>query len=118
QLVNGIHYLKNHQLDNWFVYQLDEKHIFTFTHLLSLIDLNVYISTDELLEWKNKLPIVERKDLSISGEDITDIFPSIKKGAWIGKMIQQIEYHVVMGDLKNTKSEMKEWIQCHPPVKN
>ena len=118
QLVMAIKHIEQHQLDNWVVYRLETQNIEMFVHLIRHVMPEESLTTQQMLDWKESLPIQSRKDVCINGLFIANLFPGYQKGAWIGRLLNEIEYQIVMGEMHNTKIEVKEWIQCHPPVEN
>lgn len=118
QLVKAIHYMTQNQLDNWLLYQLEIREIEAFIRILSYVSPTIQLEKEELLERKKALPLASRDELCVNGSDVKKLFPTFRKGAWIGKMLEEIEYQIVMGMLKNKKNEIKEWILCHPPERD
>lgn len=61
------------------------------------------------------LPILTRKDMAITGNDLIDWF-SEKRGPWLSKTIEIVERAIVNGELENNKEKIKEWLlTCNPP---
>jgi tRNA nucleotidyltransferase (CCA-adding enzyme) len=56
------------------------------------------------------LPIHQKSDLAINGKDILAILDR-KQGVWIGKLINDLEFRVLHGDLVNQKEVLISYIQ-------
>ena len=103
-------------IDNWLVYTLPKEERPSFCHL-------IYVLTNEVIdgditERAQYVPITNRSELAINGNDLKKIFSNRSDGSWIRKGMESIEYEIVMGRLSNTKNAIKEWIRCHPPEIN
>lgn len=117
-LTHALTYFKNNGLDTWLVYQLDPLSIRSFVQLTQILNLDSSLQPGSLLKMKNTLPIQSKSDLEVNGHDLMELFPTHKKGQWIGTMMSQIERKVVFGQLENKNNVIKEWIKCHPPAIN
>lgn len=103
-------------IDNWLVYILPKEERISFCHL-------IYVLTNEIIDKKiveqaQYVPIMNRSELAINGNDLKKFFSNRPNGSWIRKGMESIEYEIVMGRLSNTKNAIKEWIRCHPPEIN
>lgn len=56
-----------------------------------------------------ELPIKQRKDLAINGNDLID-FTNRKRGPWIEEVLTLIEQSIIAGTLRNDKNELREWV--------
>ncbi|WP_102345799.1 CCA tRNA nucleotidyltransferase [Bacillus sp. Marseille-P3661] len=68
--------------------------------------------TELLLKSENiyrALPIQSRKQLAVTGRDLLKWF-SKQGGPWLSKLIDTIEKAVVNKEVKNSKAEIKEWL--------
>lgn len=108
-------YFTQNGLDEWLVYQLPPTLYKQFTTIVSILFPNESVTEKMMDEIFKRLPIHEKKDLAINGNDLLDLFPNFKKGKWIGNYIHTIEKKVIFGQLENNITEIKEWIRCHPP---
>ncbi|MGM7701656.1 CCA tRNA nucleotidyltransferase [Pseudalkalibacillus sp. Hm43] len=65
-----------------------------------------------------QLPIQERSELAIDGNDLQALVNQ-PPGPWIEELLENIECRVVSGTLKNDPGEIKEWItQCNQAQEN
>ncbi|WP_077621754.1 CCA tRNA nucleotidyltransferase [Sediminibacillus massiliensis] len=106
---------RRHGIGPWLVYQLPGEMIPGFASLYSLLVGS--ITERELRRLKEGLPIKDRKQLSINGNDLVDMYPERKKGAWIKECLDTIERYVVTGEISNNKQDIKEWIRNHDHTK-
>lgn len=118
EIVDALHYYDEHGVDHWLVYSMNEENIHRFVHVHELLFPTYALAEERLFELKRTVPISSKTELCINGHDIHVLFPALKKGSWIKQLLDQIEYNVVLGNLKNDKKRIKEWIACHPPDKN
>jgi len=114
-LYEAIIYYEKHGINAILLYELDETYIQSFTSLLEKIFTASHISEDSLRTKKAALPIQSRQDLQVTGHDLIRWFPALQKGSWIREAIGEIERAILLGQLRNNKNEIKEWILCHPP---
>ncbi|HLR54731.1 MAG TPA: CCA tRNA nucleotidyltransferase [Pseudogracilibacillus sp.] len=113
-LVENVERWQQEGVSNWLIYQLDEAVYPMFIHLVS--DLyNHPLNLKDLKNQRNALPIQAREELCIDGKTLQHYFTNKKRGPWIGRLLQEMEYLVVIGKLNNNLTDIKEWIQCHPP---
>lgn len=64
------------------------------------------------------LPILTRKDMAITGNDLIEWF-SKRQGPWLSKTIEVVERAIVNGEVENNKEKIKEWLlTCNPPFEN
>lgn len=72
----------------------------------------------ELQTITQSLPIVARKEMAITGNDLIEWY-SKKGGPWLSKTIEIVERAVVNGEVENNKENIKEWLlTCNPPSEN
>ncbi|MFD2192966.1 CCA tRNA nucleotidyltransferase [Oceanobacillus bengalensis] len=116
-LIQAYDYYVNNGINNWLVYSLEESYYNGFVRIVNVLQ-NKIVTYDDLIKVRNKLPIQSRNELDINGNDLIHMFPDNRKGPWLHKMLSAIEKEVVFDGLKNKKSEIKDWIKCHPPETN
>jgi tRNA nucleotidyltransferase (CCA-adding enzyme) len=64
----------------------------------------------------NELPIKKREELVLTGNDLQQLYDQ-KPGAWIGELLEKVEYAVLHGTLENEIDIIKEWLmKCHHPL--
>lgn len=64
----------------------------------------------DFLSIKRDLPIQDRSDIKIQGQEIIDILKLDKGGPIVGKIIQEMESKILMGQLLNEKVNIRDWI--------
>lgn len=105
--------LKKEGFTNWLVYRIPSSLDLAFAHLSSMITERT-LSVEMIREARKNLPIQSRNELKVSGNELIDLFPNRKRGAWIEQLLVTIEKNVVLNKLKNDNQLIKEWILCHP----
>src|SRR5699024_5470757 len=116
QLVDAWQRYREIGLDLWLVYRLDENLIPAFVRLGQNLVRHFPISVTEIQQKKTLIPIHSLKELDINGNDLMELFPELRKGAWIKNCLAVLERKVVVGELVNEKNDLKEWIIWNPPV--
>ncbi len=111
-LTNAIKNYKINGINAILLYELNIELFGSFIHVVNL-HFKKSLNYDELLKQKKALIINSRKDLNITGYDITRLFPERKKGKWIEDIISKIEKEVLLKRLNNDKKMIKEWIKCN-----
>lgn len=117
-LIHAIHYYEKYGLDEWLVYQLNSEYHQGLIRLIKNLSDAKKIKLHDLTLIKQQLVIQSKHDLAINGTDLIALFPTAEKGPWIHETLLSIEKEVVFNRLKNTKTNIKEWIVCNPPVIN
>ena len=111
-LVASIKNYENNGINVILLYNLNRNLIQSF-----ILVLNLYYQTEveyeDILAKKNSLIINPREELAIDGNDITNLFPHLKKGKWIEELMKEIEKEVLYKKLDNNKNTIKEWIKCN-----
>jgi len=72
----------------------------------------LFDGSDRTLEIRQRykaLPIKEKAELAIDGEDLMAWFDR-KRGPWIGQLIEQAIEAVVFGQIKNEKNEIRQYL--------
>lgn len=105
-------------LNDWLIYQLPKEEQASFIRLLHILFPGDFISLDHLVKKKETLPIQSRTDLALNGKDLVQMFPELKKGPWIRKLLETLERKVIFGEIRNEQKKLKEWILCNPPKIN
>ncbi|SES80138.1 tRNA nucleotidyltransferase (CCA-adding enzyme) [Oceanobacillus limi] len=117
-LSNAIFNFSRNGINLWLVYQLPVEYHARFIRLVSILLPNKFISMDQMEAYTHRLPIRSKRELEINGNDLIALHPTLPKGPWIQKLLNQIEYLVVMGKLENNRTKLKEWIKWNPPEIN
>jgi tRNA nucleotidyltransferase (CCA-adding enzyme) len=72
----------------------------------------------ELQKISESLPILTRKDMAITGNDLMEWY-SKKGGPWLSNTIEIVERAIVNGEVENNRENIKEWLlTCNPPLEN
>ncbi|MFS0751597.1 CCA tRNA nucleotidyltransferase [Oceanobacillus sp. 1P07AA] len=117
KLINAFQFYRSHGLDNWLLYILPKKLWAGWIRLVFVMD-HTTIQHEQLEEIDAILPIKERADLDVNGNDLIDWFPQRSKGKWIKQILEEIEYLVVTMQLANEKKIIKEWVLCNQQEPN
>lgn len=118
ELTKAIQHFQEKGIDPLLVYHLSSDYYAGFIRLIKILFPKEQLAKEHIIEIKGNLTIHSKQDLAVHGNEIQALFPNRKPGPWLGKLINQIELNVVLGKLKNNKSDLKEWIKCHPPEIN
>ncbi|WP_330949762.1 CCA tRNA nucleotidyltransferase [Virgibacillus sp. MG-45] len=113
-LLDALQHLKKNELDRWLVYKLNRPLFPSFIRLANTL-LDQDIALEHMHALYEQLPIYSVSDLEINGNNLIQLFPDVNQGPWLREMINKIEYAVVVGQVVNNKSEIKEWIKWNPP---
>jgi len=117
-LLQAISSYKQTGLDALLVYNLGDAYFDSFINLIDNLYIDHNLTVQALLRMKQSLPIQSIRDLAINGHEVMQLFPTVKKGQWIGTLLKRLETKVVTKQIRNTKNDLKEWIKCNPPVVN
>ncbi|MFC3038908.1 CCA tRNA nucleotidyltransferase [Virgibacillus xinjiangensis] len=114
-LIGAYHYFLTYGADRWLAYRLDSDNQEGFVRLANSLSPDRGLSMDHLTSMTGNLPIQSTREMDINGREIAEMFPAKKQGPWLKQLIESVEKMIVMGQLKNSKSEIKEWIKWNPP---
>ncbi|MFL2106182.1 CCA tRNA nucleotidyltransferase [Desemzia sp. FAM 23991] len=81
---------------------LEVEHILEQMHFPANIEL--------VVEQYENLPIKEKKDVQISGNEILAAL-KIKPGKWLGQLLEDIEMLIVIGQLANDSEAILSWVK-------
>lgn len=112
KLINAYHFYQSNGLNNWLLYILPKKLWAGWMRTVFVID-NTTIQHELLQEISASLPIQQRSQLDLDGNDLMDWFPHRAKGKWIKNILEEVEYLVVTMQLVNEKKLIKEWVLCN-----
>ncbi|MDY0408306.1 CCA tRNA nucleotidyltransferase [Paracerasibacillus soli] len=111
-LVDNVLYYRAHDLDPWLVYQVKQDYHKQFFRLVKILFGEIDQTT--FLSLYHDLAIHSRKELQLNGNDLLDMFPQSKPGPWVQEILNTVEKLVVLRQIKNDKTMIKEWILCNP----
>lgn len=118
KLVEAVTEFRNKGLENWVVYQLPSDLYAGFIRVLTALSEHAIPTLQEIRTVASSLPIENRQELEIDGNDLIKLFPDVTKGPWMQKLLYQVEYLVVMRKLTNEKEKIREWLKWNPPEVN
>lgn len=72
--------------------------------------IQCFLNDNELAFHLESLSIKNRGELAINTDEILELI-QCEKGPWIGQLLEQLEYRVVMGILENKKENLKDYIK-------
>jgi tRNA nucleotidyltransferase (CCA-adding enzyme) len=73
----------------------------------------IEINIAKLRQLFDSLPIKERKELAINGNDLMTWFNK-RGGPWVADMLTLVENAIISGEIENNKEQIKEWLaQCN-----
>lgn len=72
---------------------------------------NDAVSIEMIREIYNSLPIKQRQELDVTGNDIMSWLEK-KPGPWLRDTLEQIERSVIYGSVPNEKEKIKEWLSA------
>lgn len=116
ELSNALDYYLENDLDNWLIYKLSSDNYVSLFKLTSMLFKDKPINKERFLQLADELTIKSTSDLAINGYDLLTMYPNSKKGPWIKNLLSNIEEQVVLNNLDNNLSDIKEWIKWNPPV--
>jgi tRNA nucleotidyltransferase (CCA-adding enzyme) len=90
------------------------------THALSAEKIRSLLSGEKidinmakLRQLFDSLPIKERKELAINGNDLMRWFNK-RGGPWVAEMLTLVENAIISGEIENNDEQIKEWLaQCN-----
>ncbi|QAS50803.1 CCA tRNA nucleotidyltransferase [Halobacillus litoralis] len=112
-------YEEHRDVTAWLVYRLPAELFDSFARLLQALG-QVEEDLKSIIEQKRKqLPVQRRKEITFQAEDLIALYPDIRKGPWISKAMEQIEYEIIKENIENDYEKIKEWVLAwNPPVNN
>lgn len=114
-LFDGLKAFKQNGANHWLVYQLGKERFAPLLRLVQILDKDCSLTMQQLTELYDSLPIYSAKDIAFSGNDLKSMYPHLKPGLWMSKLLFKIEKQIVNNQLQNDFKKIKEWVQCHPP---
>ncbi|WP_163537638.1 CCA tRNA nucleotidyltransferase [Gracilibacillus sp. YIM 98692] len=94
----------------WTIYQTPTYLLPDFVKLYGIY-IKDQLDLDQLRMEKERLPIQDRQELAITGNDLLSLFPDKPKGPWIAKYLQQVERAVIERQVTNNKVKIREWLK-------
>lgn len=81
----------------------------------TLVGKDVHHNVDLIEEQFNSLPIKDRSEMAISGQDLIEWYEK-NGGPWIEENLQAIEKAIINGEISNRKESIREWLfTCNRP---
>ncbi|KGL41024.1 CCA tRNA nucleotidyltransferase [Listeria newyorkensis] len=87
----------------------------TGTHTVALVEKARFIQTGET-EWTalherfDGLPVQSRSEIQASGDDIM-AWTDKKGGPWLKDLLARLDQAIIEGEIRNTQSEIKGWVE-------
>lgn len=92
------------------LYQAGREIVISTERLYNILhDYEVDLHVDELEEKLTSLPVSERRDLTVSGQDLMKWYGK-PGGPWIEETLIQIERAVIYKEVKNRTDSIREWL--------
>ncbi len=92
------------------LYLLKEAYISEFVHLVNTMEQKKTLYDNEVFHAYQSLPITNRSELQLNGNDLLEMVPNLQEGPWIAQLLKAVEEEVVNGTLANKKEDIKEWV--------
>lgn len=109
-LINQYHLYKQRGISNTLIYQIGREWLHLFAKLVSLVD-ETNINLNQLIKKYEILPIKERSQLVITGNDLIMWNENKKRGEWVGNILRKIEMMVVENEIRNDYTEIKKMVK-------
>jgi tRNA nucleotidyltransferase (CCA-adding enzyme) len=108
-----LHYLNMRFETSWSTYDLytATKNIFVSSEILYLVisGIDSNVSIKQLIQLYENLPIKERSEMVLTGNDLMDWF-SKSGGPWVKELLHKAEQAILDGRVTNNKKSIKEWL--------
>ncbi|MEH7075187.1 CCA tRNA nucleotidyltransferase [Neobacillus drentensis] len=108
-----VHFLYRRMQQNWTIYDLYSAgyDVIRSTERTYLVinGINEEESIGHWLSVYESLPIKERSEMNVSGNDLMDWFNK-RGGPWLKETLLTIEHEILTGQLDNEKEKIKEWL--------
>ncbi|WP_045517307.1 CCA tRNA nucleotidyltransferase [Neobacillus niacini] len=112
-----LHYLDKRFKTSWSLYDLytATKEIFVSSEILYLVIKGIENnnSIQHFLQMYEQLPIKDRSEMDVSGNDLMDWFNK-SGGPWVKELLFKVEQAILEGNVVNNKKNIKEWLmECN-----
>ncbi|MBM4762101.1 CCA tRNA nucleotidyltransferase [Bacillus sp. B15-48] len=110
--VDLLHWLRFRMENSWSAlaaYRAGKETMFAVERLFRVLSKNESITEKEILQLHEQLPIKNRSELNLTGNDLLAWF-SGKPGPWIKEYLEHVEQKVISGEVQNVKAEIREWL--------
>lgn len=108
--LNGIEKVKEHGWSTLLLYGIGIDSSIQIQRVISILSKEEpEAKIKEIEEIYENLPIKERSELAINGQDLL-IWSNKTPGPWIAKVIEIVEEEVLLGKVENDKEGIKEWL--------
>lgn len=97
----------NQPLNNLLLYRSSYEIIYEVEELLPF--LNIFPDLARLEKLSSQLPITNKKEVAVTGFDLLKYF-NAKPGKWLGEALNEVEVAIVLGNLKNEKTAILDWL--------
>ncbi|MEH7129642.1 CCA tRNA nucleotidyltransferase [Neobacillus drentensis] len=108
-----VHFLSKRLEQDWSIYDLysaGRDHILSTEKLYQIINGNNEVeSIEHWLKLYENLPIKERSEMNVTGNDVMAWFNK-RGGPWLKETLLTIEENILVGKLENDIEKIKEWL--------
>ncbi|WP_394579658.1 CCA tRNA nucleotidyltransferase [Cytobacillus firmus] len=112
-IISWIRYRAENQWEAYSLYQAGDKSLNAERVRNVILHEDSSRGTDSLLSQYNSLPIKERSDLQLTGDQLMDWFGK-PPGPWIKAELEKTEKAVLRGEVSNSDESIREWlIKCN-----
>lgn len=112
QVINNVNCICEWKENNWtkfLLYKVGIETALECDNILSITNGEESVKCN-LIQMHEQLPIKDKHDLMINGNDILQIVNK-KRGSWVKEMLEEIEMKVIAGELENRPDALKEWVE-------
>lgn len=112
-IISWIRYRAKNRWESYSLYQAGDKFLNAERVRNVILQEDPNRGTDILLRQYHSLPIKERSDLKLNGDQLMDWFGK-PPGPWIKAELEKTEKAVLLGELNNSNESIREWlIKCN-----
>jgi tRNA nucleotidyltransferase (CCA-adding enzyme) len=109
-ILKWIRYRSDNEWDAYSLYQAGRESSLSAERIHNVLQhTDLKRNTDSLMELYNTLPIKQRSELQLTGNDLMNWFGK-PPGAWIKADLEKAENAVLKGELKNSNESIREWL--------
>ncbi|WP_241494391.1 CCA tRNA nucleotidyltransferase [Bacillus coahuilensis] len=119
QLIKDLHFLDyslQMKLTPYDYYQMGKERMLRVEKVRSVLTQST-VNIAEIIEVYDSLPIKERAELCLNGNDLMN-WTGRQPGPWLKGMIEEIEEEIAHRNLVNQKEMVKEWVTRWNPPSN
>ncbi|WP_078807228.1 CCA tRNA nucleotidyltransferase [Pilibacter termitis] len=107
-ILQGLRHRKNQEWSALTLYSLSEEEASFVEELLGFFSLPYDVAKSR--EMHKQLPIHSKADLAVTGADLLQL-TEMRQGKWLGKLLDELEKNVLLGEIDNKKQELLNFSQ-------